>query len=690
MRTKVTLVLLFLNVALFSFLYWLRSSIHPLQEQGGILGTEVVNLQKIEIAAAARPNPIRLEKRGETWMIVQPLMWPANEFAVTRILNELQQLRSEASFAVKDLSKNGQSLADYGLDKPPVTLTLTPATSGNTQPASTVLRIGDTAKVGNRLYVLSPDGERVHVVNRSLVESLLVKLEDLRSDTIFSVAVYEVRSLNVVTGAPATSKVRIARGDGRWLFETPITTRANKSETDVTISQLNALRIQSFVDNPGAEPVRLGPDEMTLKITLEGNNRHETLIVGGRVRDQAAPKPAQTQPSGTALTPPAGPSELYYAKMDDKDPVFEVAMPASLLERLTNAQEKLRDRKILDFDPGAVTAITLSAAGQPDLTLQRLEPTAATPQSFNWQIVRRAADQGPQTVAADREIVDRLLQRLAELSAEVFVSDAPIDTMLEDKGFNRPALRVKISLAPAGATPSATGGSLTLLLGIGVDRHTYAKLDSPNYIYQVSDQVLQQMPVESLAYRDRTIRELPPGARITALKLVDLVEQKTLLDTALPLPPPDGSAPAQNGTPAAATPAEAAPAGAEAAAAAVSPAVRAAIETLVAQIRTLRAKKFVRDEFTKTVVVAGEDRPWRYQLTASLSLVGGNGSQTAASTLFFSERAGGNTEYAGSPEFDVVFETEQPLLDALFTLVYGPRDPGPPPPEQEPAPAPAK
>lgn len=118
--------------------------------------------------------------------------------------------------------------------------------------------------------------------------------------------------------------------------------------------------------------------------------------------------------------------------------------------------------------------------------------------------------------------------------------------------------------------------------------------------------------------------------------------------------------------------------------------MRAAIETLVAQIRTLRAKKFVRDEFTKTVVVAGEDRPWRYQLTASLSLVGGNGSQTAASTLFFSERAGGNTEYAGSPEFDVVFETEQPLLDALFTLVYGPRDPGPPPPEQEPAPAPAK
>lgn len=692
MRTKVTLVLLFLNVVLFAFLYWVRSSIHEPQEKGGILGPEVVNLQKIEIAATGRPA-VRLEKRADTWMLTSPLSWPANEFAVTRILNELQQLRSEANFAVKDLEKNGVSLADYGLEKPLVVLTLTPAGSGTgPAPAPTVLRIGDTAKVGNRLYVLSPDGARVHVVSRSLVESLLVKMEDLRSDTIFSVQVFEVRSLNLVTGAPASSKVRLARASGRWTFETPITTRANKNETDITINRLNKLRIQGFTDPRASnEPLRLTPEEMTLKVTLEGNNRHESLVLGARVRE-AAPAPdaaAATAPAPRteAGTPPAAAdaTELYYAKMEDKEPVFTVAVPVALLDTLRNAQEALRDRQILDLDPASVTAITLSAPGRPDLTLQRLEPNAANPLAFNWQILRRGAEQGPQTVAADREIVDKLIQRLIELSALDFVSDAPIETMLEDKGFNRPALRIKISVSPAAAAAAgapASTSSVTLLLGIGVDRRTYAKLESPNYIYRVSDQILQQTPVEPLAYRDRTLRELPPGARISGLRLVDLADQKVLLETALPLAAANGNGNG-NGTAAAAQVGTAAPAPATAAQPDLTPATRAAVDALVTQLRSLRAKRFVRDEFTKTVVVSGEDRPWRYQLTTTLTLIGGNGSQTATPTLFFSERAGGNVQLAGSPDYDVVFEVEPALMDALFTLTYGPRDPGPTPPTPE-------
>jgi hypothetical protein len=55
-----------------------------------------------------------------------------------------------------------------------------------------------------------------------------------------------------------------------------------------------------------------------------------------------------------------------------------------------------------------------------------------------------------------------------------------------------------------------------------------------------------------------------------------------------------------------------------------------------------------------------------------------------------SERIGGGTQLAGSQEFNVVFEVEQTLLDALWSLTYGPRDPGEPAaPKPAPAPAPA-
>ena len=38
----------------------------------------------------------------------------------------------------------------------------------------------------------------------------------------------------------------------------------------------------------------------------------------------------------------------------------------------------------------------------------------------------------------------------------------------------------------------------------------------------------------------------------------------------------------------------------------------------------------------------------------------------------------GTRQLAGSREFNAVFELEQPFVDALWSLIYGPRDPGPP------------
>lgn len=672
MRTKVTLVLLFLNVALFFFIFYLKSGIAPpVDSKSSILGPEVVNIQRLDIAGPSRPVPVQIERRGEVWVLTQPVDWPANEHAVTTILTELQQLRSEASFAVKDLAKNGQSLADYGLDSPTLLLTLTPgsASPGAAAPHPSTLKIGDAAKVGNRLYVLSPDGERVHVVRRSLAESLLVKLEDLRSAEIFSIPIFEVRSFNLQVGAPANSKVRIARKNSRWFFETPIIARASKSETDTTVTRLNSLHLQAFVDPRTSESLRLTPEEMTMRVTLEGNNRSETLILGARVRDSDA---AQPRSSASTASPAAAPSndnaitsergELYYAKMDgEKSPVFTVIVPTALLNSITTAQESLRDRRILDADPAAITALTISAPNQPDVTLQRLESTSTTPLNSGWQLIRRRGDRSPQTLAADRETVARLIKHLCELSAKEFTADAPQEAELENYGFNRPARHVRVALASPAATSGGTATTAGLLLGIGgigAERRVYAKLDTPNYVYLVSDEILSQVPIDPLAYRERLLRNLEDGAKITAIKLADLTTQTVLLDTPFPLPPSiTNPLPSSAPVP---TP--------------------AAIEILATQLRTIRAKRFIRDEFTKTVTLAGEERPWKYQLTVTLSLVGGNGSQIATVQLFFSERIGGNTQLAGDPEMEVVFEAEQPLIDALFAVTYGPRDPGATPP----------
>ena len=112
-----------------------------------------------------------------------------------------------------------------------------------------------------------------------------------------------------------------------------------------------------------------------------------------------------------------------------------------------------------------------------------------------------------------------------------------------------------------------------------------------------------------------------------------------------------------------------------------------AVAQVLSQLHTLRAKAFLLDQYADHVNAAGEDRPWRYRLEATATLVGGAGEQTSTTTLFLTPRLGGDLQVAGSPDagINAVFSVEQPLLDALWVLTEGPRDPGPPA-----APAPAK
>jgi hypothetical protein len=326
-----------------------------------------------------------------------------------------------------------------------------------------------------------------------------------------------------------------------------------------------------------------------------------------------------------------------------------VTLPSELKETLDQAQKKLRESKLLQFDARAVTAITLTAPNQSPLTLQRLETGNQSADAPDWQIVLRSdGAQGPKTLAADRIAVARLLEQLSLLSATNFTSDAPRDADLENWGFNRPER--EITLTMRGTDPDSQ--PIGLQIGVGVERvrTTYARLTSiaPS-IYEVDPKILRDTPVEPRAWRERLLRVLPAGARITALKLVDLETEKILLETAIDT----------TGQPLATTPAP------------------EAVQTILAQLRSLRAKEFVLDHYVDQVNVAGDERSWRYQLDATVTLTGGAGEQTSTTSLRLTERVGGSRQLAGSAEFNVVFEIEQPLLDALWTFTEGPRDPGP-------------
>ncbi|HEV8073125.1 MAG TPA: DUF4340 domain-containing protein [Opitutaceae bacterium] len=645
MRTKITLVLLFLNVAVFAFIFYIEP--HLITEESlrqtsnHVLGPEAANIIALEISSRASPTPLRIEKNGDAWFLSQPAGWPANLNAVSRILTELQTLEHDTSFLVTDLAKNGQTLADYGLDQPQLTISFTSGTD-STQAAQTyTLRIGAETRIGNRLYVLSPDGTRIHVVDRSLADSLTLPLDQLRDNALFTIPVFEARALRLQIAGPP---VGIHRDGDRWSFESPILARADKSATELAIKDLTTLRVQSFLDVHETDD-RTGLATPSLRITVDGNNRRETLLLGNPV----TPAPAGSGPTET----------IFYARMDDKAAVFTVSFPNDLFQNLKNAQEILRERHFVDFDPHNVTAITLHAPNAPELTLQRLEAPAATTDNAHWQIVQHSPGAGPQTQPADLAVIQRLLENLSLLSAQKFVSDAPSGSDLESLGFNRPEREITLALAPSGAQPTTLNTpppTLTLQLGLGSDDSVYARMSGVDSVYAVDPSILAATPIVTRAYRDRLLRDLPAGAKITGLKLTRLADKTVLFEKSLPVSA-DNTKPATWEAVLGSEPADR----------------RAALQALLAALRTLRAKEFVLDEFPSTVPVGGENRPWSYQLDTTISLAAASGAPATTTTtqLTFTERISGGTQLAGSPEFGV-FEAEQPLLDALFTLTTAP------------------
>ncbi len=655
MRTKVTLVLVFLNVALFFFIFkfernW-RTEAASLEARRRVLGAEATDIRAIEVTSTTPANSFSLERRrGDQWFVTAPLEWPANAHAVSSILNDLQLLENETHFPTKDLGKNGNpTLADYGLDKPKLTVTFRSGPEGSSRTLTT-LRIGDTTKVGNRLYILSPAGDRVHVVNRSLADTLSLPLDKLRADTLLTIPVYEARSLSVRSGAAGGPPIRIRRlsDAARWQFETPMVALASKLAIDTTISDLNTLRAKSFPPAPSVPPATAH----LLRVTLDGNNRQETLFIG-------EPVPPATVASATRAPGAAAPAVAeteYYAQLEGRPAVFTVEVPARLVDTLRNAQVKLREKRLLIFEPRTVNAITLAAPliNETPLTLQRLENPADV-NGGAWQIVRRGEGaQGTQTQPADPVLVQRLLNQLTSLTAINFVNDAPSSADLENWGFNRPEREIRLTFGGS-ASPGTSTTELVLRLGTDAQRQVYARVGTPTdpgtYIYSVDPEILRELRPEPIAWRHRSVRELPANARITALKLTDLTNpEKPLLETTFDA---TGQPAAPGANP-------------------------EALGKLVAQLRKLQAAHFVHDAFTEKVTIAGDERPWRYRLDATVSLPGGLSEQASTVAWFFTERVGGAQQYAGAREIDAIFEIEQPLIDALWPLTEGARDPGPP------------
>lgn len=609
MRFKFTISLLILNLILFSCIFFLKknNATFSTDNDYGFLAFPLSDISKIELSGTALTAPKTLIKQNNQWFITSPIHWPANLFAIQRILTQLQFLQPEISFSFQEIQNSGQSLADYGLESPNLTINLY-----SQQQKLTTLRIGNPTPVGKNIYLLSSNQNSISVIKQSLIDSLSMDLENLRSQQIFNISLFELKDLSIHILSPHNLKIRLTKNNHQWFFETPIQSPANSSLVDNAIHQLISLNIKKFLPAEDHTTTHHGLLNPSMRVTLGDDHQRQTLLIGNH--DTSDPS-----------------QETYFAQLEGSPTIFTIS--PQFLFALKDAQDALREKRFLAFAPENVTDITLSTPHH-SIPLQKTE-------NHRWQLLSKNASGNISPIEADDSLITNVIQILSNLEAIAFITDAPSSNDLQSLGFLNPA--ATITLHDTTATHS-------LQIAKPNDSNAlYAKLGTSPSIYQIHPSILELIPTDPLDYYQKSILQLPKNAKITSIKLTDLPSGSVFIDYSLPSTTDSWDnilAPLPSSK-------------------------KNSLSSILTTLPLLEADSIVQTSFsTNGAPLSGSTIPWKTLL--EVTFAGQDPGSPKSLQIYLTGRLSGNQQFAGLPNKDLTINLNQHWIDSLFSLSQTP------------------
>ncbi len=483
-----TLTLLMLNLVAITWIVYTHSGEDIEVKTTRIFPMDTVDVTHISIQSA-EAGLIQLEKRGQAWWLTNPIEWLANPFAVQRILNQILFIERDIAFSFEDLKTSGKTLADYGLEKPALTIMLK---SNRTE---STLKVGSVTGIGSKLYALEPQAEQISVLVRESLEGLALDVNSLRSDRIFDIPIYLIESVVLKMRDPDIT-LRLALQKGNWVFESPIITQADDERVKAFLNLLSSLKVSKFTQATDKTVVSANFDTPDMRLTLRGKNVSQTLLLSGS---------APVSENGI---------RYHYARMEHAPAVFTVV--GDPFEVISKRWDRLREHRIINMDTNNVSAIEIRR-NEKKLTLQQLE-------TGPWQIISEKTNKEMENFPADSESILGLLNHINLLEALTFVSDAPSQGDLQTFG-----------LDPAKGEINIRSGKTNTKLTIGElspDRSMrYVASSQTQSVYGVAESAIGLIVAESYPYRTLTLFNLPEAATIRSVRFESIADKKDWLDT---------------------------------------------------------------------------------------------------------------------------------------------------------------
>jgi hypothetical protein len=443
MKFRGTLIALALVVGLGTYVFVSeRRERRALQDRASLEKLVPLEAGDVESLAFAYGDKRQtLVRRGQGWVLVEPVSAPGDAEMIAAFLDTLVTAR------IEDRVGRG-NVARYGLDHPAATAVI--QSRGD---QSHKLEFGRINPMQTLAYVRVDDDPEVLLTTSSLLTYSLTSTFGWRDKRMITLAPEQVDRIRFSTiNAGSLIVRRDARS--RWITEGGTPWRVDPVKMRGLLLQLTGLEAVGVADENKAALDKYGLGNRRMSTVLEDSTGLEVadLIFGFALREGS-----------------------YYAIVPDKPEVFEV--DGQLVESLNGLVRRPQDVRVFpQFDPSQITRIDVKAPAEAFV----LERSGMK----NWKVL--SSDKVDSTFVVDPGRVQALLEQLATAEITEFPTQQPERSVVEP-----PEWSVDL-WGPSGLLSGVRIGRRDPRAGL----HTFAYGLGDRAVFLVSPAVLINLPFE--------------------------------------------------------------------------------------------------------------------------------------------------------------------------------------------------
>jgi hypothetical protein len=368
MKLRSLMIAALVLVALAGLLYWSGHHKSYSAVNASNVSPQILKLDPSSITGLTVKQqggqPVTLVRNGANqWEITEPRPLGADQTNVSGIVNTVSSLDSE-----RVVENNGANLKTFGLDSPSVEVDVI-----ESDHKSQHLLFGDATPTGDAIYAMVEGDPRVFTTYSYYKTSLDKGLDDLRDKRLIPVAPPQITQVELTRKG---MDVTFGRDKNGWQIVKPSPLRADSSQVEQLVSSLTG------------PAMNLSAPENGLASSFASASPVATVRV--------------TDGSGTQTLEVRKAKDTYYAKSSAVEGVYQTT--TDLGEAVDKSVDSFRNKKLFDFSYEEPNKIELHSGAS------------------SWFFTRNGDDWWSNGKKLDPELVDALVSKLRDLTADSFVS----------------------------------------------------------------------------------------------------------------------------------------------------------------------------------------------------------------------------------------------------------------------------